>query len=48
MHSFVLVLSFLPPLLKAPPPHTHIHEDKQKLEEVGVITMVTVELNTTD
>lgn len=46
MHSFVLVLSFLPPLLKAPP--THIHEDKQKLEEAGVITMVTVELNTTD
>lgn len=47
MHSFVLVLSFLPPLLKAPPPR-HIHEDKHKLEEVGVITMVTVELNTTD
>lgn len=36
-----LWLSFLPPLLKAPP-HT------QKLEEAGVIIMVTVELNTTD
>ena len=46
MHSFALTLSFLPPLLKATPPH--IHKDKHKPEEAGVITMVTVELNATD
>lgn len=33
---------------KSTSPATHIHKDKHKLEEAGVITMVTVELNTTD